>query len=210
MCKFKFMAVLLMFSLDGCKSAGQSTVPDNSDVAQADSEHSKNSVSKNTTVSPEGLPKDSNKDFNSETPEESEELFCDAVPAPADLVADNCYTTDISAVVKIVKVEVVGENGGPPSKTGYVNHKYTVELLDTLKGNPEKELIYFEMADADSSTHSIGDRMLVSLCKSDSSANNQYYSPDNGYTFTVTDQCVARAKQLCTKTPAQKLNSACE
>jgi hypothetical protein len=139
--------------------------------------------------------------------EGEEPVMCDEVPVPASLVAYNVASTDYSGFVRIDSAEVVGADGGPPEAKGYVNHRYRVAVLETLRGDATNGFVFLVMADADIEPLAPGKVLFVSLCKGD---GDTYYSPDNGYVFPAPDAFADAVRRLEIPASSGEPPTACE
>jgi len=175
---FSFMSFLLTFAC-GCAGAGPASAPEPA------------------TQGPEGPePREGQAEREEGDIEEDageEPVMCEEIPVPASLVAYNVASTDYSGFVRVDSAEVVGADGGPPAATGYVNHRYRVTVLETLRGAAGDGFVFLVMADADIKPIAPGAVLFVSLCRGDGDA---YYSPDNGYVFPAPDAFAAAVRGL--------------
>lgn len=138
--------------------------------------------------------------------DDDEAVLCSEVGIPVFLVRQNIETTDFSGAVRIESSQRVGPNDGPPSDTGYVNHKYEASVLEIWRGKFASKITFYEMADADAKTREPGKVLIVSLCHNKNT--NRYHSPDNGYVFGAPKACLAKGKQI-SKSAAVSNHSAC-
>lgn len=106
---------------------------------------------------------------------------------PFELFEENIRATHVSAYVEIVKSAV----DDPMPEGGYVNHVYTVKVLDAVYGNPPAEFSYEVMADRGISPIKASTRLFVSLCRAE---KGKYYSPDNGYVLDVSQDILGKLK----------------
>lgn len=124
-----------------------------------------------------------------------------------DMMSGNVATTDLSALVKITSANVVGDKGGPPAATGYVNHVYVADIVTCLHGcGTAKTVAFSEMAEAGIKPHPVGRSMVVSACRSGA---GQYFTPDVGYLLPA-DEIPASAIDALAKKPPPRGDSACK
>jgi len=98
-------------------------------------------------------------------------------PIPQSLLLGNIHSTEYSAVIQQLSVKRVGQFGGPPKSTGYVNLIYQAKVIEVLKGKSAQMIEYAVMADADYKPKVRSVPSIVSLCKNE----KRFYTPGNGY-----------------------------
>lgn len=151
-----------------------------------------------------------------ETPEwienTSEEVpfAADSLAPEVSWLAGNFYDTDFTALVRVKQGRIEDVLGRPTDeKRGYVHHVYEAEVLEQFRGEKRKSVVYYVMADAGMPLRLPAYPLIVSLCSSQKSRYNRYFTPDNGYTLPASRVLVDEVKKL-QKGDDGRLAKACE
>ncbi len=123
-------------------------------------------------------------------------------PFPEQLLRDNFWSTDVTALVRIV----AGTVRDPHPGFGYVNHIYRARLLRALRGEPEPSFEYSVMAERDLKLFLPPYPVVVSLCRT---PDQSLYVPDNGYVSPAPPALQRAAARLAERPLPQPIPSAC-
>ena len=120
-------------------------------------------------------------------------------------VEDNILTTDYTALVEIIKVNVEGiaEDSTAKNDEALVTVKYTARILESYLGQEQKTIEFREYVEKSEGLSGLSRGVLiVSLCKD--KADN-YYLPDIGYELPAQNVILERAKKIKRQIKDKKL-----
>lgn len=137
-------------------------------------------------------------------------FVADSLSVASSWLTNNFYETNYTAVVRITRGRIEDVYGRPARATrGYVNHVYEAKVIEHIRGESQKTIRYYVMAEAGMPLHLPAYPKVVSLCSAEKSQYNRYFTPDNGYTLPLSKTLYDTVERLKLLTVGKKA-SACE